>query len=1143
MKFIARLMLVVALVLMAGPLAAAADRVVKGTVLDNQDEPLVGVSVVVAGQKRGISTDIDGNFSLKVPAGPVTLQFSYVGYNPKDVKVASDKSEIKVVLEESSIALNETVVIGYGTMKKTNLTGAVASVDGSALENRPAVSVSNMLQGSVAGLNVTTSSGVPGQSAKLNVRGQTSITGGSPLVLVDGAIGDIDMVNPNDVESISVIKDASAAAVYGARGAYGVILVTTKAGQAKDGKATVRFNARLGWEEPTTSTDFLSTGYWSVYNVNQFWGARASGDQYVKYTHEDMMELLRRVNDKTENPDRPWVVPVTRDGKKHWAYYANTDWYHEMYRDSHPSQQYNISFSGGKDKVHYYLSGGADFREGILKLTPDKYRKYNLRSKIDFAVNEWIDISNNTSFYGSTYKYQGAGSIEDTFAYSNRHAIACFPMKNPDGSWVGSIPHWIGYRVANGRHILQGSGSHRNVERKTDFANTFRINIKPIKQLTITGDFTYRFYQYRDTHRGNPFEYRVNPDEDMTYYSTGAGLNHLEEVSATRNYYSVNAFATYKETFNKDHNLTVMAGFNYEKYDYKRVGVDVSPIGSDNLDDIGLGVAAPGQSTPTYSVKGGQNEYALEGIFGRVNYDYKGKYLAEFSCRYDGTSRFGKGHRWGFFPSGSLGWRISEENFFAPIRSTVNNMKIRASYGHLGNQQTSELYNFFRAVTSHTFDNFNFGTGNGAGKYTSLDAPKSGDLTWETAKQWDLGLDFALFNSRLNFTGDLYIRDTDNMLGKGMDLPGVYGADVPDMNIACMRTKGYEVGIQWNDQFQLFGHPFKYNVSFNISDYRSEITRFNNADKLLGDWYEGQRVGEIWGYSVADRYFETDEEAQEYASRIDLTKIRGGLKGGWAAGDVIFLDTNGDGKVNEGIEGRLRYKGQFYDPNPDGSFSQEYKQVYDLLQQQKTMDIADNDPEKVTEVPIGSYYNHGDKKVIGNELPSLSYGLTAGFQYLGIDASVFFQGTGNHYWYPHGQNYAFWGSYSYEYVSFLPSNWMDKVWSEDNRNAYFPRPMGRYAWSAGPLQYANDRYLQNIRYLRLKNLTVGYTLPSKWTKKAMIEKVRVYFTGENLYYWSPIKKHNKYIDPEASFSRSNSDNNNCFYPWPKTYMFGIDITL
>ncbi len=1127
MKLFTRLMLVLAILL--STTSAAFAREVKGNVVDSTDEPLIGVSVTAGQNKTGVSTDIDGNFTITVPNGPVTLKFSYVGYNEQTVNVAANQSEIKVVLQESSTMLEETVVIGYGVQKKVNLTGAVTSVDGAQLENRPAVSVSNMLQGAVAGLNVTTSSGVPGQSASVNVRGQTSINGGSPLVMIDGAIGELDSVNPNDVESISVIKDASAAAVYGARAAYGVILITTKSGQAKDGNATVRFNGRAGWDEPTTPTDFISQGYWSVYWVNKFWTAQGQAP-YCDYNEHDMQELLARVNDKTEHPDRPWVVEEERNGRRQWVYYGNYDRYHMMFRDKRPTQQYNISFSGGKDKFRYFLSGGIDLRDGMLRQNPDKYRKYNMRSKIDFDVNKYVNISNNTSFYGSSYSYLGNGSIEDTFAYSARHGLSCFPFKNPDGSWLGDTPY-LGYRIGNGRHIIAADNTHRNTDRKTDFNNTFRMTVTPIEQLSIVGDFTYRFYQTRNTNRSNNIVMREYPDGPDVVYNSGAGQNHLAETMATRHYYSVNAFATYKDTFADAHNVSVMGGFNYEKYTYKRVGVDAFNITSETLDDVSL-IGPNAEGVLQTEVTGGQNEYALEGVFGRANYDYKGKYLAEFSCRYDGTSRFGKGHRWGFFPSASVGWRMSEENFFAPIRQTVNNLKIRLSYGHLGNQQTSSYYNFIRLVSTKDFANFNFGTGGSAGKYTSLDAPIAGDLTWETAKQWDLGLDFSMFNSRLNFTGDIYRRDTDNMLTDGVELPAVYGASVPKMNIANMRTDGYELGINWNDSFTLFNNKFTYNVGFNLSQYKSTITKFQNDNKLISDYYEGQVLGEIWGYSMADRYFASDEEAAEYASKIDLSQVLSGTPGGWKQGDCIFLDTNGDGIVNNGRDDMVRWHGQYYTSDDGDIYNEALKHIND----------DKNSPDYAEKVPANSVYNSGDRKIIGNSLPRLQYGFTAGFQYFGFDASVFFQGTGNHNWYPQGQSMPFWGCYAYGYLSYIPTDFPDKVWSEDNPNAYFPRPMERLA-NTYYLKHVNDRYLQNMRYLRLKNVTVGYTLPQNWTRKAKIEKLRVYFTGENLHYWSALKKNSKYVDPEAAYNRSNNDLNNAFYPWSRTFMFGLDITI
>ena len=779
------------LLLLVGSIStlSAQNRKVSGKVLDALQEPLVGVSIRIEGTTQGTITDVDGAFDVQVPAAGATLDFSYVGYLTQKVKVKPGQKNIVIYMQEDAIMLDEAVVVGYGTQKKVNLTGAVATVGSEKLENRATQSLASMLQGTVAGLNVTTSSGVPGSSPDINVRGTTSINSASPLVLIDGAVGELDRVNPNDVESISVIKDASAAAVYGARAAFGVILVTTKSGSAQDGKATVRYSGRLGWQAPTTTTDYETTGYWSVYTVNTFWQAK-NGTNYVDYTDYDMQQLLARVNDKTENPDRPWVVEDVRNGRRQWVYYGNYDWWHMLYNDRRPTQQHSISLSGGTKDVKYLVSGAYDYQKGILNMNPDIYRKYNLRSKIDFTINRYATLSNNTSFYGSQYSFQGNGSIDDTIGYSGRHALACFPMKNPDGSWLYSTPY-LNYKVANGRHIMLGEGSHRNVDRTTDFSNTTRLVIKPIEQLSLTGDFTYRLYQTRNTHRSNNLFYREYPDGPMESYATGAGLNQLTESVNTRNYYSANVYANYEDTFGEAHHVTAMAGFNYERMHLKNVSAAGQNLTSTSLDDLDL-VGQNAEGEVLTEVGGGQNEYALAGFFGRVNYDYKGRYLLEASGRYDGTSRFAAGSRWGFFPSGSVGWRISEEPFFKPLSEYVDNLKLRASFGSLGNQNVSSYYTYMRLISLSNFAGYSFGEGSSMAKYSTLSAPVASDLTWETSEQWDLGFDLTMLKNRLNVTVDGYVRNTLNMLTDGVELPAVYGASVPDMNTADLQTRGYE---------------------------------------------------------------------------------------------------------------------------------------------------------------------------------------------------------------------------------------------------------------------------------------------------------------------------------------------------------------
>lgn len=1065
---------------------SAQNRRVSGKVFDTQQEPLVGVTIQLDGTTQGTVANADGSFSLLVPSEAVILNISYVGYLTQKINVAPDQNDIKVYMKEDAILIDETVVVGYGTQKKVNLTGSVTTVESKELENRVAHSVTNMLQGSVPGLNITTSSGVPGSSPSINIRGVTSINGASPLVLIDGAVGDLNRVNPNDVESISVIKDASAAAVYGARAAFGVILVTTKSGAGQDNKATVRYSGRYGWESPTTSTDYETTGYWSVYTINKFWKAD-SGTLYVNYTDRDMQQLLARVNDKTENPDRPWVVEEMRNGRNQWVYYGNYDWWHMQYRDSHPVQQHSVSINGGTKDVKYLVSGAYDRQEGILKVHPDIFNKYNLRSKIDFRINKWTTMTNNTSFYASQYNFQGDGSVENTLAYGARHALANFPMKNPDGSWLYSTPY-LNYKVGNGRHIILGEGSHRNINRSSDFSNTTRLVITPIKPLSITADFTYRQYQTRNTSRSNNIYYREYPGAPLGVYATGAGANRLDESVNTRNYYSTNIYANYKQSFG-EHHLSGTAGFNFETLKLKNLSAYGEYLSSSTLDDLDLvGQNSEGQTIT--GVGGGQNEYALTGVFGRVNYDYKGRYLLEVSGRYDGTSRFEADSRWGWFPSASAGWRISEEPFFKSARGTIDNLKLRASFGSLGNQNVSSYYAYLRLVSINDFAEYSFNEGSTMGKYSSLGAPVASDLTWETAAQWDLGFDFAMANNRLSFTADAYIRDTKNMLTDGIELPAVYGASVPKMNTADLRTKGYEVSATWRDKLTLVNKPLEYSIGVNVSDYMSTITKYDNADKTFAkSYYEGMRLGEIWGF-VTDGLYQSTEEAQAYAQEVDLSYINNRITGGWQAGDLKFLDLDGDHKLGIGSN-------------------------------------SVNDP--------------GDRKILGNSLPSFSYGINASIRWFGFDVSTFFQGTGNHYWYPTGQSMPFWGPYSYPYVTYLQKDFMKDVWAEDNRDAYFTRPMA-YSATSGPLSKVNDRYLQNLRYLRLKNLTIGYTIPSSLTNKTGIDVVRFYFSGENLHYWSPLKKHTKYLDPEGAIDRSDVENN-AFYPWQKTIMFGVDITF
>ena len=1066
--------------------------VLHGVIKDAQGYGIPGAAVIPTGTTAGAVADFDGKFSVNIPAGSRSVEISCLGYDSRTV-ILSGQDNITVVLDESAMSLDATVVVGYGTQKKSDLTGALSVVDSKELENRSAMDVGHMLQGVVPGLTVTSDTGRPGATADLNIRGVNSINGGSPLVLIDGVEGDLQRLNSQDVESISVIKDAAAAAIYGARASYGVILVTTKSGSKGDGKPVVHYSGRAGFTAPTTSTDFETRGYYSVLTCNTFWYPY-TGAKYINYNDAQMEELYIRRNDVTENPRRPWTVITHENGRDVYNYYANTDWYHELFNDIKPNQSHSISLSGGTEYIQYMFSGGYNREEGMFKVNPDVYDKYNFRGKIAAKPFKWLTISDNASYFSSKFTYPGQSNIEANFEHVVIHGLACFPTTNPDGSNIHKLREEVmSYTVFDDYQSQLWNPNNHNIEKKDQFSNTVELSLNPVKQLEVKANYTYTFYTSATTNRWTKFSY----SEDPGIIVTSPSPDYLTEKNSQTRYHALNAYATYTDTFADAHNLKLMLGYNYEQKHIKDVTAKGYNLLVDSLYDLSL-VGGDASGTKQMEVKGGQNQYAIMGFFGRLNYDYKGKYLLELAGRYDGTSRFAKASRWGFFPSGSVGWKISEEKFFEPIKKTVNLLKLRYSYGQLGNQQVG-YYDYIREVSVGTQS---YLLGGNKPSSASIDSPVSGDLTWETVAQHNLGLDIALLNNRLTFTGEAYIRDTKNMLTYGMTLPAVYGASEPKMNCANLRTKGYELTIGWRDQFDIAGHPFEYNASVNFYDYLSRVTKYDNPTKLLSDYYEGMVFGEIWGCQV-DGFFKTDAEAAAYPVDQSYVNQRIGKSAGefnhLRAGDLKYIDRDGDGKITFGS---------------------------------RTV----GDP--------------GDRYIIGNSSPRYQYGINLGFKYYGFDFSMFMQGVGQQQWYPCGDCRAFWGPFARAYENFVPKNFLDDCWSETNPNAYFPRPRSYAAYGNtetdewAELSTPNDKYLQNLAYCRLKNLVVGYTLPSKVLDKIKLHQIRVYFTGENLAYICP-GLHSKIIDPERAGATASESNGGkmYIYPWQKSFMFGIDITF
>lgn len=1065
------------------PAGTAGTITVSGTITDENGLPLPGASVFEVGNSsNGIVTSLDGNYSIVAPAD-ASLEFSFIGYLSQTEKI-SGRTTINISLLPDNEELEATVVVGYGTTKKVNLTGAISTVKSSDLQNRSALDVQRMLQGSVPGLNITTSSGRPGQSASINVRGLTSINGGDPLVLIDGAEGSLERLNPMDVESISVIKDASSAAIYGARAAYGVVLVTTKSGGNKDGEATVTYSGRYGWTAPTVSTDFETRGYNSIYINNLFYKSYA-GVNAAAYSDEDMIELWIRRNDKTEHPDRPWVTVGQEGGRDVYNYYANTDWWHFFFRDIKPTQSHGVSFRGGNGKVKYLLSGGYNRQAGIFAISPDKYIKYSIRSKIDFQANKWLSISNNTTYFTSRYDYSGYSSVNNMFLQSTVGNFASFPTHNPDGTSV----YYNKYYNASGANMIADAAGDKHYNQIQELSTITEATITPLKDLVIKANFNYIFYFDRYVNRYVNAHYSQYPGVIGTY-DTSHGQDRVTEDLDDNYTYMTNVYATYTKSFG-NHNFKLMGGGSWEKKNLKTVAVTGYNLMSEELRDLNV-VGTDADGNQRFEGSGGYGLLRILGFFGRLNYDYKGKYLVEFNYRNDGTSRFAPGHRRGSFPSASLGWRFSEEPFFKPLLPVVNNAKVRVSYGQLGNQNVKDLYAYVRKVSlseqTYLFE------GGGKPVIATIEAPKAEDLTWEVTTHYNLGLDLYMFDNKLDFSGEAYIRDTKGMLVSGNELPSVYGAAAPLRNAADLRTKGYELSINWRDAFNLAGRPFNYGIKAVFSDYVSHITKYDNPTKSLNkSYYEGMKYGEIWGYKTGG-LFDSDEEARSYD--VDQSPVNtiinasAGQENGLRAGDLKFLDLNGNKLIDKG---------------------------------QNTVD----DP--------------GDRRIIGNSQPRYNYGLTLNASWAGFDFSVFFQGIGHQDWYPSQDARFFWFTYVRPYATYIPKDFQDQYWREDHKNAYFPRPRGYVALGNGgdrELSAVNDRYLQNIAYCRLKNLTFGYTLPATLTQKISISSVRLYFTGENLAYWSPLAKHTKYMDPEGA-----NVGNSSVYPWQKTFMFGIDVTF
>lgn len=1013
---------------------------VKGVVVDVDGIPVIGANVIVTGTSKGTITDMDGRFVIEASVGS-TLEISYLGYATKSIKVGN-KDIVSVILEENSEALEEVVVVGYGTQRKVNLTGAVSQVSSEVLEDKPIVNLSQGLQGVIPNMNVSFSSGKPGATGNIDIRGVSSINSSSPLVLIDGVAMSLNSVNPEDVASISVLKDAASAAIYGARGSAGVILITTKKGKSK--KTVIQYSGNVQFNNPTYIPEVVDS-YDFAMSVNE---AYKNYTGNVKFTDEQVEWIKAYRDDPINNP----VYHMLPNGKIFWN--GNSNGFDQMLQNWAPTHKHTLSLNGGGEKVNYYVSAGYLHQDGSFVGKTDSYAKYNFLANLNANVTNNLKVGFKASYTNNVTDepltpYNGS-SYANWWEMITRHPIL-IPIMTPEDFPGGVQP------TKNTYNFLTSGSNNTNYSDVMLLSGNLEWQV--FKGLTLKGDFSYRSGNSRTKKFQKTFYYindRLTPENAM------CNPSFIETSHNHTDYFAANIYGEYNTTINKKHNFTLLGGFNQEWSESRTDYARREGLLSQNVPSMSL-------SYGDVKVTDTESDWAVRGVFGRFKYDFENKYLFEMNARYDGTSKFPYNSRYGFFPSFSGGWRISQEKFMQSTSNWLSDLKLRASYGSLGNQNVSGNYPFltFFGVTPQTSYLID---GKRPISVTPPGLSAASNITWETVKTFDVGLDLTLLN-RLTANFDYYVRNTYDMLVAGEKLPSVIGTGVPQRNNANMRTNGWELTLNWHDRTE-FG--LDYNLTFVMSDYKRVITKYdNNPTGLRTTYYVGKELGEIWGYET-EGIFQTPEEV---ANAADQSKLGNGDK--WAPGDTHYKDLNGDGVI----------------------------------------DWGDNTLE-----------NPGDMKIIGNSTPRYQFGFTADLKWKGFDFSMFIQGVGKKDFFPTGK--LFWGNmYAGANAVSVYDVWEDS-WREDNTDAFYP------IWETNSFGYNlrnQTRYLANGAYARLKNLTFGYTLPQNLTQRFKLNKVRIYFSGQNLAEISAA--YIKHFDPEVTGSMGQ------YYPLQRTISFGLQLSL
>lgn len=970
------------------------DHACTGVVVDQNGETVIGASVVVKGTTNGTITGLDGDFSIpNVKKGDVIV-VSYVGY--MNSEIIWEGKPLKIALKEDSKTLDEVVVVGYATVKKANLTGAVSAVDDKVLADRPIVNLGQGLQGTIPNLNITTS-GQPGKGSSFNVRGETSINGGSPLVLVDGVQMDPNLINPQDVASVSVLKDAASASIYGARAAYGVILITTKSGR-KNMPTQVSFDASVSFNSPTTRPEYMNSmeyAHWMNAANNTTSGRDLLSQEEMEHIEAYFYDPVNNLPVFVAKDPSSWQYGNCQAGK--YAYCGNTDWMKEMYKKTYPVQKYNVNINGGSDKATYYTSVGYMDQGSLMRYGDEGFRKFNMVNNINYDINNWMHVSMKTSYIRTELDGLAQDAVHGE-SWIGNDTQPLMPVKHPDGNWSGQGNY------TNFAAVLDEMGSRKTT--KNDFWNTLALKLTPLKGLTINMDYTFNYYaEHGKVHRKTFNEYGIDGKFLQVFqHSRPSGVS---ESQANDTYNAFNLFGDYELTLGK-HYFKVMAGYNQETKHTRGFSASRDELISNDLPSMD---AATGEKY----VGNLDDSWATRSGFFRVNYSFADRYLLEVNGRYDLSSKFPKDDRSVFSPSFSLGWKLSEESWFKQATNGFfDELKIRASYGSLANQA---LDNGWYAYLS------NYGTGTlgyiMGGKQPQYVLPGglvSNTVTWEKVTQWDLGLDFVILQNRLKGTFDYYQRKTTDMLGPGRILPNILGMSEPLENAADMVTRGWELALTWNDQLD---NGLHYSVGFNLSDTRAEITKYDNPTKSLSSpYYEGQIVGDIWGYESS-----LFQSADEIASAPDQSKLDGGISK--VPGDIRFMDIDGNGVVDYG--------------------------------------------ENTVDKP-------GDMKIIGNNKARYRYGFNISADWKGFDLGIFFQGVGKR---DLMLPYTF--KWQYGSMWQVPTAVGNDYWREDNAGGWLPvaRFNGSQALGQNQTRYLLDASYLRLKSLSF-GYTLPVSLTKQW---------------------------------------------------------------